>query len=70
VVRVDRGLTDLLTCLARWGVVVGAVRGEAAGLQNVQVRDLLTIEGDEPSVCRQLDRCEPAWAEYLTIADQ
>lgn len=66
VVRVDKGLTDLLTCLARWGVIV---TGRATPPKDVQVNDLLEIEGDEKGVYRHLDRCEPDWAEYLGRAE-
>ena len=62
-----KGLTDLLICLARWGVIV---TGQAARLADVQVNDLLNIEGDEKGAYRHLDRCDPDWTGYLRRADR
>jgi hypothetical protein len=69
VIRVDKGLTDLLACLARWGVTI---TGLPARPGSAQVNDLLDIndlldsdEGDEKRVYRDLDRCDPDWSGYL-----
>lgn len=66
VVRVGQGLTDLLACLARWGVTVTG-RGTRPG--DVRINDLLKIEGDEKRVCRDLERCDPDWTGYLRHHD-
>lgn len=60
-----KGLAELLTCLARWGV---SVKGQASRPEDVRVNDLLKIEGDEQEVCRQLERCDPGWRDYLSRA--
>ena len=67
VIRVDKGLTDLLACLARWGVTITGLPARPGG---AQVNDLLNIEGDEKRVYRDLDRCDPDWAGYLRRAER
>ena len=66
VIRTGKGLTDLLKCQARWGV---NVTGRAERPEDVQVNDLLDIEGVEKRVYRNLGRCDPDWSGYLRRAD-
>jgi hypothetical protein len=46
------------------------VTGRATRPEDVQVNDLLSIEGDEKGVRRHLDRCDPDWTGYLKLAER
>jgi hypothetical protein len=49
--------------------VEGDRHGSTTRPEDVQVKDLLNIEGDEKGMRRHLDRCDPDWTA-LNLAER
>lgn len=60
VLEIGEPLSMLVSCLDSHGVTV--TKGTEA---DVEVGDILTIEGDRDRVLERLERCNPDWNVYL-----